>query len=98
MNAGVRLVEAAQRPLRRDRLQPAGLRGRVEDTVNLLGHAARKVAECAADLLGWKADRVAEEAGIPVLRESSVKMGLDRMSGTEAAMTDAVSTTSAAPS
>lgn len=51
--------------------------GRVEDTVNLLGHAARKVVECAADLLGWKAERVASEAGIPVLLASSVKRGLD---------------------
>lgn len=66
--------------------------GRVEDTVNLLGHATRKVVECAAELLGWKADRVAREAGIPLLLESSVKKGLDRVWGTEAAMTDAVST------
>jgi len=27
--------------------------GRVEDTINLLGHAARKVVLCVADLLGW---------------------------------------------
>jgi hypothetical protein len=66
--------------------------GRVEDTVNLLGHAARKVVECAADLLGWKADRVAGAAGIPLLLESSIKKGLDRVWGTEDAMTDAVST------
>src|SRR3954468_6139526 len=43
--------------------------GRVEDTINLLGHAARKVAVCAADLLGWSLERVAKEAGIPVLLE-----------------------------
>ena len=66
--------------------------GRVEDTINLLGHAARKVVECAAELLGWDADRVAREAGIPVLLEPSVKKGLDRVWGTEAAMNDAVST------
>jgi hypothetical protein len=66
--------------------------GRVEDTVNLLGHAARKVVECAADLLGWKVERVVREAGIPVLLESSIKKGLDRVWGTEAAMNDAVST------
>jgi hypothetical protein len=66
--------------------------GRVEDTINLLGHAARKVVECAADLLGWEAARVAREAGIPVLLEPSVKKGLDRVWGTEAAMNDAVST------
>jgi predicted kinase len=66
--------------------------GRVEDTINLLGHAARKVVDCAADLLGWNPERVAREAGIPVLLESSVKKGLDRVWGTEAAMNDAVST------
>jgi hypothetical protein len=66
--------------------------GRVEDTINLLAHAARKVVECAADLLGWEADRVAREAGIPVLLEPSVKKGLDRVWGTEVAMNDAVST------
>lgn len=51
--------------------------GRVEDTINLLGHAARKIVDCAADLLGWSGERVAREAGIPVLLESSVKKGLD---------------------
>ncbi len=66
--------------------------GRVEDTINLLGHAARKVVDCAADLLGWKAERVAREAGIPVLLESSVKKGLDRVWGTDETMNDAVST------
>ena len=51
--------------------------GRVEDTINLLGHAARKIVLCAADLLGWTAERVAIAAGIPVLLESSVKKALD---------------------
>jgi hypothetical protein len=51
--------------------------GRVEDTINLLGHAARKVVECAADLLKWPADRVAQQAGIPALLEASVKRALD---------------------
>lgn len=51
--------------------------GRVEDTINLLGHAARKVAQCAADLLGWPVERVAKEARIPVLLEPSVKKALD---------------------
>jgi IS5 family transposase len=51
--------------------------GRVEDTFNLLGHAARKVVDCAAALLKWKAARVCKEAGVPVLLESSVKKGLD---------------------
>lgn len=51
--------------------------GRVEDTINLLGHAARNVVSCAADLLGWSIEKVAMAAGIPVLLESSVKKGLD---------------------
>jgi hypothetical protein len=51
--------------------------GRVEDTVNLLGHAARKVVACAASLLGWPEERVCREAQIPVLLESSVKKALD---------------------
>jgi hypothetical protein len=51
--------------------------GRVEDTINLLGHAARKVVECTADLLGWKVERVAREAGISALLQASVKRALD---------------------
>lgn len=51
--------------------------GRVEDTINLLGHVARNVVACAAALLGWKFNDVCVEAGIPVLLEPSVKRGLD---------------------
>lgn len=51
--------------------------GRVEDTINLLGHAARKIVTCAAELLGWSQERVAKQAGIPVVLESSIKKGLD---------------------
>jgi hypothetical protein len=51
--------------------------GRVEDTVNLLGHAARNVVVCVAELLDWSVARVAKTAGIPLLLESSVKKGLD---------------------
>ena len=51
--------------------------GRVEDTVNLLGHAARKVIACAAELLRWSASRVCAEAGVPALDALSVKRGLD---------------------
>lgn len=52
--------------------------GRVEDTINLLGHAARKVVECAAELTGRDKAELSQEAGIPVLLASSVKCGLDR--------------------
>lgn len=51
--------------------------GRVEDTVNLLGHAARNVVACVAALLGRDVAQVCLAAGIPLLLESSVKKGLD---------------------
>jgi hypothetical protein len=51
--------------------------GRVEDTFNLLAHAARKVVRCAAGLLGWNEEQVCREAGIPLLLASSLKRGLD---------------------
>lgn len=51
--------------------------GRVEDTYNLLAHAARNVARCAAKLLSWSAARVHREAGAPLLSDSSIKKGLD---------------------
>lgn len=64
--------------------------GKVEDTINLLGHAARKVVECAAVLLGSTLAQVAEEAGIPVLLATSVKKGLDKEWGTREARDAAV--------
>jgi hypothetical protein len=51
--------------------------GRVEDTINLLGHAGRKIVACAAQLLGWPEERVGREAGCPLLLASSVKAALD---------------------
>lgn len=51
--------------------------GRVEDTFNLLGHAARKVVACAAELLGWSEDKVCRAAGIPLLLGPSLKTTLD---------------------
>jgi hypothetical protein len=51
--------------------------GRVEDTLNLLAHAARKIVTCAANLLEIPFEQIATEAGIPLLLESSVKAGLD---------------------
>jgi len=63
---------------------------RVEDTINLLGHAARNVATCAADLLGWPLERVAKEAGIPVLLAASVKAALDLEWSAPDAKTEAI--------
>jgi len=51
--------------------------GRVEDTVNLLAHAARKVVACVAALLERSPDQVCRAAGIPVLLAPSVKKALD---------------------
>lgn len=51
--------------------------GKVEDTINLLAHAARKVVVCAAELLGWPVEKTARAAGIPLVLESSVKKALD---------------------
>ena len=51
--------------------------GRVEDTYNLLAHAARNVARCAATLLEWPVERVHRESGATLLSESSIKKGLD---------------------
>jgi Transposase DDE domain/Transposase domain (DUF772) len=51
--------------------------GRVEDTYNLLAHAARNVVRCAARLLEWPEEQVCREAGIPLLLGSSIKAALD---------------------
>jgi hypothetical protein len=51
--------------------------GRVEDTINLLGHAGRKIAECMAAVLETDCDEVCRQAGAPLLRSSSTKAGLD---------------------
>lgn len=51
--------------------------GRVEDTVNLLGHAGRNIVACVAGLLHWTEARVCREAGCPLLLASSIKQGLD---------------------
>lgn len=51
--------------------------GRVEDTINLLAHAARKVIRAAAGVLDRKAEDVARAAGAPMLAESSIKKALD---------------------
>jgi hypothetical protein len=57
--------------------RPLAGAGRVEDTVNLLGHAARKVIECAAKLLDIPFETICRRAGIPLLTHGSVKAGLD---------------------
>jgi len=51
--------------------------GRVEDTLNLLGHAAKKIIVCAASMLDSSYEEVAQQAGIPLLLSDSIKSGLD---------------------
>jgi hypothetical protein len=51
--------------------------GRVEDTFNLLGHAARKIVECVATTTGQDYADVCRAAGIPLLCHPSIKAGLD---------------------
>jgi hypothetical protein len=64
--------------------------GRVEDTLNLLGHAARDVVRHVATLLQCSAEDICRKARIPVLLHSSVKAGLDRDWTTSWATNDAV--------
>jgi hypothetical protein len=51
--------------------------GRVEDTFNLLAHAARKVLACAARLAHLTPEDIARDAGTPLLVDTSVKAALD---------------------
>jgi IS5 family transposase len=51
--------------------------GRVEDTFNLIAHAARRVADCAAAILERSFDDVCRDARVPMLAASSAKKWLD---------------------
>jgi hypothetical protein len=51
--------------------------GRVEDTFNLLAHAARNVLACAARLVDLTPGQIAEAVGAPLLAGSSIKAELD---------------------
>jgi hypothetical protein len=51
--------------------------GRVEDTFNLIGHAARDLIHSVAKRLGLTVDEAARRAGIPVLNGTSIKAALD---------------------
>lgn len=52
--------------------------GRVEDTINLLGHAARKIVMLAARLTELPIETIARQARIPIALYASTKAGLDR--------------------
>jgi hypothetical protein len=64
--------------------------GRVEDTINLLGHAGRKVAECVALALDTDVEEVCQQADVPLLMASSIKAGLDINWSEEDAKSDAL--------
>jgi hypothetical protein len=51
--------------------------GRVEDTINLLGHAARKIVELVSHILDVDPKEICRKAGIPLLLGSSIKAALD---------------------
>src|SRR5271165_7481712 len=51
--------------------------GRVEDTFNLIGRAAKHVVRTAAEQTGRPFAEVAKDAGIPVVAATSIKTGLD---------------------
>jgi len=52
-------------------------RGRVEDTINLIGHAARNVIECLAQLTKHGVAEVIEAMGLSLFEAKSVKAALD---------------------
>jgi IS5 family transposase len=51
--------------------------GRVEDTFNLIGHAARELLRAAAKRLSLDEEAAAVQAGIPLVTGSSLKASLD---------------------
>jgi hypothetical protein len=57
--------------------RPLSSAGRVEDTLNLLGHAARKIVMIVSKILNETPEHVCRRAGIPLLLASSIKAGLD---------------------
>jgi hypothetical protein len=51
--------------------------GRVEDTINLLGHAARKIVHLAAKVTKLPIETIAQQARIPLALSGSTKAALD---------------------
>jgi hypothetical protein len=51
--------------------------GRVEDTINLLGHATLKLLRAAAERLSMPAEYIATSAKTPAFLHDSIKRGLD---------------------
>jgi len=57
--------------------RPLAGAGRVEDTINLLGHAARSIVQLVSKLTQREPEEICRKAGIPLLLAPSIKAGLD---------------------
>lgn len=57
--------------------RPLAGAGRVEDTLNLLGHAARSIVRIVSKILERAPEDICRNAGIPLLLAPSIKAGLD---------------------
>jgi len=57
--------------------RPLAGAGRVEDTINLLGHAARSIVQLVSKLMQRDPEEICRKAGIPLLLAPSLKSGLD---------------------
>jgi hypothetical protein len=57
--------------------RPLAGAGRVEDTINLLGHAARNIVRVVSKILEREPEEICRKAGIKLLLAPSIKAGLD---------------------
>jgi Transposase domain (DUF772) len=57
--------------------RPLAGAGRVEDTLNLLGHAARLIVKSVSKILDREPEWICRKAGIPLLLSPSIRAGLD---------------------
>jgi hypothetical protein len=57
--------------------RPLAGAGRVEDTINLLGHAARNIVKVVSKLTDREEAEICRKAGAPLLLAPSIKAGLD---------------------
>ncbi len=57
--------------------RPLAGAGRVEDTINLLGHAARNIVRVVSKITERTPEEICRKAGIPLLLAPSIKAGLD---------------------
>lgn len=57
--------------------RPLAGAGRVEDTINLLGHAARNIVRIVSKIIDRPVEEICRRARIPLLLAPSIKAGLD---------------------